>query len=241
MLGRFKKLFAKVEDAVGSVAEPSDGPIPTVEEILGPPVLDYLSYGEVLTFRTSRILPVLEEFETTLEMGEGLSRTVTLNPRARRAVGEDPVEMEYTADVSGPEDALAWLRQRYGSEVLARGGQEERRATPRHLNRIRVRSRNLVRFQAVTHDLSTQGVRLIAEGDVSPGTVLDMDVQLDHDRLPDVKARGQVVWSTPHEEGRTWFLGLRFTAVTEQATLDEYVADLGGAAEEGLTRKNFLD
>ena len=37
MLGRFKKLFAKVEDAVGSVAEPSDGPLPTVEEILGPP------------------------------------------------------------------------------------------------------------------------------------------------------------------------------------------------------------
>jgi len=241
MLGRFKKLFAKVEDAVGSVAEPSDGPLPTVEEILGPPVLEYLSYGEVLTFRTSRILPVLEEFETTLEMDEGLSRTVTLNPRARRVVGEDPVEMEYSADVSGPEDALAWLRQRYGSEVLARGGQEERRATPRHLNRIRVRSRNLVRFQAVTHDLSTQGVRLIAEGDVSPGTVLDMDVQLDHDRLPDVKARGQVVWSAPLEEGRTWFLGLRFTSVTEQATLDEYVADLGGAAEEGLTRKNFLD
>ncbi len=241
MLGRFRKLFSKVEDPVAAPAEAPAGPIPSVEEILGPPVLVYVSYGEVLTFRTSRILPVLEPFETTLEMGEGLSRTVTIHPRARKVVGEDPVEMEYSADVSGPQEALAWLRQRYGSEVLARGGQEERRATSRHLNRIRVRSRHLVRFQAVTHDLSPAGVRLIAEGDVSPGTVLDMDIELDHDRLPDVKARGQVVWSAPHEEGRTWFLGLRFTEVTEQATLDEYVSGLGGAAEEGLTRKNFLD
>ncbi len=241
MLGRLKKLFSKVEEPVESTVEPPQGSVPTVEELLGPPVLEYVSYGEVLTFRTSRILPVLEEFETTVEIGEGLTRTLVLNPRTRQVVGEEPVEMEFTADVKGPEDALAWLRERYGTEVLARGGQAERRATPRVLNRIRVRSRQLPRFQGVTHDLSVHGVRLIAEGDPTPGATLDLDIQLDHDRLPDVKARGEVVWTAPLEEGRTWWLGVRFTEVSDQGTLDEYVAGLSAATDDGLTRKNFLD
>jgi len=108
-------------------------------------------------------------------------------------------------------------------------------------NRIRVRSRHLPHFQGMTHDLSEEGVRLVAEGELAPGTALELDVQLDHDRLPDVQARGEVIWTRSLEEGRTWWLGVRLDQVEDSQTLKDYVAELSSATDDGLTRKNFLD
>jgi len=232
MLGRFRKVFSGLR---APEAEVPAGPEPT--ESAAPPVLDLRSFGEVLTFRTSSLLTVHEEFQTPAGPGQIL----VLNPRTRRVLAEEPLEVEYTADVRGSDEALAWLRGHCGVEVVARGGQEERRAAPRVRNRIRVRSRHLPHFQGMTHDLSEEGVRLVAEGEVPRGTALEVDMQLDHDRLPDVKARGQIAWTGPCEEGRTWWLGVRLDQVEDLQTLKDYVAELSRATDDGLTRKNFLD
>lgn len=238
MFGRLKKLLGQAEEAPPTPEEIA--PEPGVEAAPEPepePVLEFLSYDEILRFRTTRQLPLLEDFETTLAISEGVTEPLVLRPRTREATGR--IEWEYTADVSGSEHALAVLRERYGPEIQARGGQAERRSQPRHRNRIRVRSRQLPLFQGLTHDLTTEGVRLIVEGEVAPGTALELDMQLDHDRLPNVTARGVVAWSAP-SEGRNHWAGVRLTEVSDQATLDEYVAGIGGATEDGLTRKNFL-
>lgn len=203
-----------------------------------PPVLELLSYGDVLAFRACRTLPVGESFEHELALSEGLTEKVLLTPRTRTALGE--IEREYTADVEGSPEALAFLRQHYGPDLRAREGHPERRALARIPNRIRIRSRHLPHFQGLTHDLTLEGVRLVAEGEVAPGRALDLDLQLDHDRLPDVKARGEAIWSAAQEEGRTWFVGVRFTEVGDRATLEEYLSELGGATGQGLTRKNLL-
>lgn len=232
MLGRFKKVFTKLTGP--GLVEPAP---PEPEGAPGPPVLELLFFDEVLTFRTSRLLPVHEEFEAPA----GPDHTLLLSPRTRKVLTEEPLEVEYTADVRASEEALAWLRGHCGVEVVARGGQQERRALPRLLNRIRVRSRHLPHFQGMTHDLTEKGVRLVSEGDLAPGTALTLDVQLDHDRLKDVQARGEVVWSRALEEGRTWWLGVRLVEVGDPETLREYVEELASATDEGLTRKNFLD
>ncbi len=232
MLGRFRKVFSGLR---GPEAEASAGPEPA--ESPAPLVLDFLSFGEVLTFRTSCLLPVHQQFEAPA----GPDHVLVLNPRTRRVLAEEPMEVEYTADARGSDEALAWLRGRCGVEVVARGGQEERRAVPRVRNRIRVRSRHLPHFQGMTHDLSEGGVRLVAEGEVARGTALELDMQLDHDRLPDVKGRGEIIWIGPCEEGRTWWLGVRLDQVEDPQTLKDYVAELSSATDDGLTRKNFLD
>ncbi|MGI5844511.1 MAG: PilZ domain-containing protein [Candidatus Xenobium sp.] len=232
MLGRFRKVFSKLQ---GLEAEAPAEPDPSSPP--DPPVLDFRTFGEVLTFRTCCLLPVHEEFEAPA----GPDHVLVLNPRTRRVLAEDPLEVEYTADVCGSDGALEWLRSRCGIEVVARGGHEERRAVARLCNRIRVRSRHLPCFQGMTHDLSEKGVRLVTEGELAPGTALELDIQLDHDRLPDVKARGEIIWTRPLEEGRTWWLGVRLDQVEDPQTLKEYVAELSCATDCGLTRKNFLD
>lgn len=232
MLGRFRKVFSRLQGPeVEAPAGPDPGGTPA------PPILDFRTFEEVLTFRTSSLLPVHEEFEAPA----GPDHVLVLNPRTRRVLTEDPLAVEYTADVRGSDEALEWLRARCGIEVVARGGQEERRAVSRLRNRIRVRSRHLPHFQGMTHDLSEEGVRLVAEGELAPGTALELDVQLDHDRLPDVQARGEVIWTRSLEEGRTWWLGVRLDQVEDSQTLKDYVAELSSATDDGLTRKNFLD
>lgn len=236
MLEKLKRLWARTGEPVGDPHAPDAGPPPPEEP--EEPELEVLSYREVLLFRSSRELPVGEEFPAPALLPEGESGPVRLRTRTRKAL--EPGRWEYTADAAGPDEALALLRERYGPEARARAGQPERRAARRVRHRIRVRSHHLPHFQGLTHDLSSLGVRLIVEGEVAPGTDLDLDVQLDHDRLPNVKARGVAVWTAPLE-GRGWWLGVRLAEVGDPASLGEYLEGLGTADEDGLTRKNFLD
>lgn len=227
MLGRFRKLLSKTPEGE---AAPADA---TPEAPPPEPVLDLLSFDEILTFRSTSVLPVLEDSEVTWE-----SEPIVLRPRTR--VEKEDGAYEYTAEVTASPEILALLKERYGPTALARGDREERRAVARIPHRIRVRSRHLPHFQAITHDITMQGMRLIAEGEVAPDTALDLDMQLDHDRLPNVKGQGVAVWSAP-QEGRSWWVGVRITSLEDEATLEEYLGGVGGATDDGLTRKNFLD
>lgn len=237
MLDRIRKLMSKLPEK-----EPAPSEAPPAEEApQGPLVardLDLVSYDEILTFRAWQVLPVLEDYEYPFDFGDGRSETLVLRNRTR--VERDDGAMEYTAEVTGSAEAVAALKERYGPQTLALGGQPERRAVRRVPHRIRVRSRQLPRFQGITHDLTMEGLRLIAEGEVAPDTVLDLDMQLDHDRLPNVKGQGMAVWSAP-SEGRNWWIGVRVTSLEDAATLEEYLGEVGGATDDGLTRKNFLE
>ena len=111
MLGRFRKVFSKLQ---GLEAEAPAEPDPSSPP--DPPVLDFRTFGEVLTFRTCCLLPVHEEFEAPA----GPDHVLVLNPRTRRVLAEDPLEVEYTADVCGsdgpwsgfaPVAASRWWRE----------------------------------------------------------------------------------------------------------------------------------
>lgn len=238
MLGRFRKLLSKSPE--GEAAPPESPPEGSEVEATGPlvaPHLEFLSYGEILTFRTFHLLPLHTDFEAPFEFDEG--RTENLVLRARTRLEQEDGSMEYTAEVTGSQEALAALDQRYGEHVLALGGRPERRAVRRIPHRIRVRSRHLPHFQGITHDLTVEGVRLIVDGEVAPDSVLDLDMQLDHDRLPNVKGQGIALWTAP-SEGRSYWVGVRITSLEDAATLEEYLGEVGNATDDGLTRKNFL-
>lgn len=234
MFDRFRKLLSRTPEEAPAPPEHEEavpsGPLRATD-------LEILGFDEILIFRSHAVLPVLEDFETELPLGEGGSEILGLRNRTRV---ERADHYEYTAEVTASPAALAALEERYGPRAQARGDRPERRALPRVPHRIRIRSRHLPHFQALTHDMTLQGLRLLSEGEVAPGTELDLDMQLDHDRLPNVKGRAVAVWTAPLE-GRTWWVGARITGLEDPATLEEYLGEVGGATDDGLTRKNFLE
>lgn len=87
--------------------------------------------------------------------------------------------------------------------------EQDRRCRPRFRTVCQVRSRGLPGYQALTWDLTPEGVRLQAREALPPGAALDLDLDLDDTEVGLLKLPARVIWSGPGEGG-AW-IGLQFT------------------------------
>lgn len=101
----------------------------------------------------------------------------------------------------------------------------EHRVAQRANRAFRVVSRDLVRFKAMCGDISSSGIRLIADEEIEVGKQLELDLDFDDFRFPKVRFRAEVVWCKRRDENTYW-IGMRFLDMQDQERrlLETYVA-----------------
>lgn len=73
----------------------------------------------------------------------------------------------------------------------------EKRRAPRYARALRVRSALFDKFQGSSLDLSIEGMRLEGQGNLVPGSTIEIDVELDDHRETRVEFQAVVRWSAP--------------------------------------------
>lgn len=154
-----------------------------------------------LLFRSNRKYPDGKQLEVKVALPPGSGRVTTL-----------PVQIVSSRPLEG--GGLL-----YNARVLADVGEVKvsgnvrdpaLRRAPRYAVGVRVRSRRLPGYRAITIDLSRSGVQLEADGPVQPGQVLDLTLEFDRYEVADLCCDARVVWCR-HDPARDRYrIGLEF-------------------------------
>lgn len=98
------------------------------------------------------------------------------------------------------------------------------RIGPRLPLAVRVSSRQLPQYFALTEDLSLYGLRLSTADPLAAGAGLEMDLDLDDPGLPTLTVSGEVCWSAMRADG-SYHSGVRFSGLggAAQRALDSYI------------------
>lgn len=107
---------------------------------------------------------------------------------------------------------------------------EEKRQVERLLAHLGMMSPVVAGFKALSHDLTTVGVRMMCDSELPVGKVIKLRLELDDARLAPLELQGEVIWcaereTTAHHE-RYWG-GVRFVELTpeQQELLANFIAE----------------
>jgi PilZ domain len=85
---------------------------------------------------------------------------------------------------------------------------------------VRVKSRQLPGFRALTLDVSGTGLQLETEDLLEKGQILVLEMEFDRDELPDFHCPAEVMWTTGEAGGRQFLAGLAFRPGDNEAKLN---------------------
>lgn len=94
---------------------------------------------------------------------------------------------------------------------------------------VRVKSRQLPGFRALTLDISGSGLQLETEGPLEKGKTLLLELEFDRDELPDFHCPAEVMWSKGDDTRRQYSAGLAFRPVDNETKLN--LARMGAVLE----------
>jgi hypothetical protein len=143
---------------------------------------------------------------------------VRAEPVAPGSVPQPPPAVAAVAAEIKPTAAAA-------SSAVVASGTVDNRIAQRANRSFKVISRDLQRFKALCGDISSSGIKLIAEEQIEKGKQLELDLDFDDFRFPKVRFKAEVVWCKPRDE-TTWWVGMRFIDMQDQEhrLLETYVA-----------------
>jgi hypothetical protein len=110
------------------------------------------------------------------------------------------------------------------AETALRKLQVPTRGTQRLAQAVRVSSRQIPQFFALTEDISSSGVRLATPGMLSVGASMDMSLDLDDPAIPTLRLNGEVCWTAMRADG-TYHSGVRFVGIDrgQHRILERYI------------------
>lgn len=160
---------------------------------------------------------------TRLGLGDMLELSLDVPGLGRTAVPITIVARDgqsYTAEVHAELPVRQHLFAQFGTtdaeaDKVVAVPEQDRRRRPRFRTVCGVRSRLLPGYQALTWDLTPEGVRLQAREPLAVDTELVLDLDLDDQVVGVLRLPARVIWSGPRQEGGAW-IGLQF-AGTDQA------------------------
>lgn len=158
-----------------------------------------------------------------LGLGDMLDLTLDVPGLGRTAIPITIVARDgdlYTAEVHAELPARQHLFAQFGTtdaedDKVVAVPEQDRRRQPRFRTICQVRSRLLPGFQALTWDLTPEGVRLQAREPLPVDTELVLDLDLDDDVVGVLRLPARVIWSGPRQEGGAW-IGLQFGGADEK-------------------------
>jgi hypothetical protein len=171
------------------------------------PVIEPVEFRDgLLAFRCQRRLP-FQALTVAAPTPAGPVKTEIL------VCSYDPTQQVYRAQL--PQVAVGDTLQRLHIES---------RGTRRLTQALRVSSRQIPKFFALTEDISVGGLRLATEDIMRAGSILEMSLDLDDPAVPTMIVRGEVVWSALKGDG-TFHSGIRFLDLERLAArrLERYI------------------
>lgn len=94
---------------------------------------------------------------------------------------------------------------------------------------LRVKSRQLPGFRALTLDVSSSGVQLETEALLEKGQVLTLELEFDREELPDFTCPAEVMWAKGDDTRRQYAAGLAFRPSNDSEKLN--LARMGAVLE----------
>lgn len=94
---------------------------------------------------------------------------------------------------------------------------------------VRVKSRELPGYRALTDDISATGLQLETEGPLVKGQVLLLELEFDREELPDFSCPAEVMWARDDDNRRQFRAGLAFRPNTDKQRTD--LARMGAVLE----------
>lgn len=85
---------------------------------------------------------------------------------------------------------------------------------------VRVKSRQLPGYRALTLDISGTGLQLETEDLLEKGQVLNLEMEFDRDELPDFHCPAEVMWVKGEVGGREFLAGLAFRPDDDESRLN---------------------
>jgi PilZ domain-containing protein len=94
---------------------------------------------------------------------------------------------------------------------------------------VRVKSRQLPGFRALTLDVSGSGLQLETQELLREGQVLELELDFDREELPDFSCPAEVMWAKGDDTSRNYLAGLAFRPKDDSAKL--HLARMGAVLE----------
>jgi Tfp pilus assembly protein PilZ len=118
------------------------------------------------------------------------------------------------------------------------------RRSPRFAMSLRVLSRDLPGFGAVTVDVSMHGVQLTTHGPVAPGTQIDFTLELDVASVAQhLNLRGRAIWCYQVPQSRGCNVGVEYLNVdaATQDVLEKYTKSLAERMRSDVMQRTIGD
>lgn len=169
------------------------------------PVIEPIEYCDgLLAFRCDRSLPFEALTVTSLTKGGSVATEI-------RVCSYDVDHRIYRAQLPHCEETLERM-------------QLSSRVTQRLTQAVRVSSRQIPKFFALTEDISAGGLRLCTPGPLTVGSALEMSLDLDDPAISTIVISGEVRWSAMKGDG-SYHSGVRFEGMdrTQIRILERYI------------------
>lgn len=178
-----------------------------------------------LTFRCKKAYKVGQTVRIRTEVpigpGDRQKLQVPVVIRLVRPVEGKKKEFICQAEVPAGPKELAQVREfldNAPAQVKPAAGEGARRR-PRHTHALRLLSKELPGFRALSVDFNALGLQIQAEGAVEPGKVLTLDIELELSTIPRVLCQGVVRWCR-HLDRKRYLLGLEFVEMPPEILKD---------------------
>ena len=171
-----------------------------------------------LVFRSNRNYAAGKEVDVRVSLPPGSGKVTNLRIKVESCRKLENGGLLYAARVLGT-----------GSDLEASGTQvhdPSMRKASRHNVGVRVMSKQLPGYRALTIDLSRTGMQLEIDKRIDTGQTIQLNLEFDRVDLPNMDIDAKVVWCRPHptREDR-WRCGVHFAASPAAAKQIEAVAD----------------
>lgn len=169
------------------------------------PVIEPIEYCDgLLAFRCERSLPFEALTVTSLTRGGAVATEI-------KVCSYDINQRVYRAQLADCAESLQRMEM-------------QARSTQRLSQAVRVSSRQIPKFFALTEDISANGLRVATTEALEVGSVLEMSLDLDDPAIPTIQVRGEVRWSAMKGDG-SYHSGVRFDGSQSgsQRVLERYI------------------
>lgn len=119
------------------------------------------------------------------------------------------------SDVPAGSNILAQIRQVMDTAAVTQKGDAGARRRPRHRLSLRLLSKDLPGFKALSVDYNALGLQIQTEGEIPVGKILALNIELEGGNMPRVLCQGKVCWCQ-HVERKRYMIGVEFVNLPPQ-------------------------